>query len=733
VAGSAPHRPRVPPAPADCAILLAACAAFYWKLTFSGQYTWLAGTDIAYQVLPWFQFQAGEWQAGRLPLWDPYHWFGQPLAGQVAPAAAYPLNWILFLLPLNDGWLRHTYLNWYFVLIHAQGAMFAYWLCRDLKRSRPASILGGLVYALGGFMGSIDWPQMLNGAVWSPLVLLFLLRFLRGERPLRSAGIAGAFLGVSLLSGHHQVPTFLALAGAGAAAWRFFAVPARRLETALASLLLVALGALAGGLQMLPAIEYGRHALRWAGAASPVGWSDTVPYTVHSLYSFPPATLLGIVFPLFQTHTSLYAGAAALALAIGAAWRAWPDAAVRACAVGALLALLLCFGQFTFFHGVLYALAPWVEKARNPSMANSLFHVFFAPLVAFGLDAVLAAGDWLRTLARWLAYLGSALGALVGVLVLAAKGPPEAFGSYLLPALAALALAAVLAGFRRGLLTARATAATVVAIALLELSAPLATAFTHIGNEEAIAPLKGLADYDEIARFLGVQPMPARVDADHTVVPQNMGDWLGVETAGGFLASLTRNVFELESHDDRIKALMGVRYRIAKEPLRLDQISLYEDRQGRKILKNPEAMPRAWVVHEAQSAASAAEAREIMRQGADPGKLAPVAGVVDPALTGCASQGAVRLTTLLPGRLEMIADMPCPGLVVVAQTWFPGWVAAVDGVERPVREVFSALQGVEVDRGAHLVELRYRPRSVLAGALMTAAGLLIAGALAWRR
>ncbi len=726
-------RPRIPEALADCAILLAACIAFYWKLTLSGQYTWLAGTDMAYQLLPWFQFQAGEWQAGRLPLWDPYHWFGQPLVGQVASAAAYPLNWILFLLPLNDGWLRHTHLNWYFVLIHAQGAMFAYALCRDLKRSRAASILGGLVYALGGFMGSIDWPQMLNGAVWAPLVLLYLLRFLRGERPVASAGIAGAFLGISLLSGHHQVPTFLALACAGGCAWRFFAAPSRRAQTAVASVMLVAVAALAGGLQMIPAIEYGRHALRWVGAAAPVGWADKVPYTVHSLFSFPPATILGIVFPLFQTHTSLYAGAAALALAIAGVWRAWSDAAVRVCAAGALLVLLICFGQFTSFHGALYAIVPWVEKARNVSMANSVFHVFFTPLAAFGLDAVLSGGDWLRTLARWLAWLGGALGALIAALVLAAKGPPEAFGSYLLPALAAVALAAIVAGWRGGHLTPRAATLVIAGIAFAELSAPLATAFVHIGNAEAVAPLAGLAKYDEIARFLAVQPMPARVDADHTVVPQNMGDWLGVETAGGFLASLTRNVFDLESHDDRIKALMGVRYRFAKEPQRPEQSSLYEDREGRKVLRNPDAMPRAWVVHEAKAVASAGEAREFLRQGADPRKVAPIAGVVDPPLAGCAESGDVRLTALVPGRIEMIATMPCGGIVVVGQTWFPGWVAAVDGEERPVREVFSALPGVVVDRGAHVVELRYRPRSVLIGGLMTLAGIVIAGALAWRR
>src|SRR5205823_710973 len=76
--------------------------------------------------------------------------------------------------------------------------------CRDLKRSRAASLLAGLAFGLGGFVGTNNWPQMLNGAVWAPLVLLFFLRAMRGERPVASSAWSGAFLGIAFLSGHHK-------------------------------------------------------------------------------------------------------------------------------------------------------------------------------------------------------------------------------------------------------------------------------------------------------------------------------------------------------------------------------------------------------------------------------------------------------------------------------------------------------------------------------------------------
>jgi hypothetical protein len=94
-------------------------------------------------VLPWYQFEATEWHQGRFPIWDPHQWGGQSLIGQGQPGVAYPFNWILFLLPLRDGRIPYSHLHWYFVLLHYMGALFCYWLCRDLNRSRTASVIAG--------------------------------------------------------------------------------------------------------------------------------------------------------------------------------------------------------------------------------------------------------------------------------------------------------------------------------------------------------------------------------------------------------------------------------------------------------------------------------------------------------------------------------------------------------------------------------------------------------------
>ncbi len=89
-------------------LLVALVLLFFWKLIFSSQFTFLDSPDLAFQVLPWYQVQALAWNAGEFPLWDPYQWTGQSLLGQMQPGAAFPLNWPLFLAPLDEGYDRLT-------------------------------------------------------------------------------------------------------------------------------------------------------------------------------------------------------------------------------------------------------------------------------------------------------------------------------------------------------------------------------------------------------------------------------------------------------------------------------------------------------------------------------------------------------------------------------------------------------------------------------------------------
>ena len=130
-------------------ILLLIVIGFFWKLTLTNQYSWLESPDLANQVVPWFDFQAQQFHTHHFPMWDPFLFAGQSLIGQAQPGLAYPLNWILFSLPLDHGHINFTTLAWYFVTIHYMAALFCYFRCRDLGRSVIAAVLAGVAFGLG--------------------------------------------------------------------------------------------------------------------------------------------------------------------------------------------------------------------------------------------------------------------------------------------------------------------------------------------------------------------------------------------------------------------------------------------------------------------------------------------------------------------------------------------------------------------------------------------------------
>src|SRR5579871_2825331 len=145
-----PARPRAL-AWAGPLVLLLLIIGFFWKLVLTSQYTWLASFDLADQVAPWLNYAAQQFHSGHFPVWDPFLFGGQSLIGQGQPGLAYPLNWLLFSMPLHRGQISFDVLNWYFLIIHYMAALFCFFLCRDLGRSITGSVLAGLAFALGGY------------------------------------------------------------------------------------------------------------------------------------------------------------------------------------------------------------------------------------------------------------------------------------------------------------------------------------------------------------------------------------------------------------------------------------------------------------------------------------------------------------------------------------------------------------------------------------------------------
>jgi len=115
-------------------------------------------------------------------------------------------------------------------------------------------------------------------------------------------------------------------------------------------------------------------------------------------------------------------------------------------------------------------------------------------------------------------------------------------------------------------------------------------------------------------------------------------------------------------------------------------------------------------------------------------RSAAFAPIYEPVAADPRATTTVEPTQPGPGRWRIRANGAQPALVVVAEAWFPGWEARVDGKRAPVVEADGGFIGVPVDAGPHVVTLEYhRPAAAVAGRLVTGATLLSLAVLAVRR
>jgi membrane protein YfhO len=88
-----------------------------------------------------------------------------------------------------------------------------------------------------------------------------------------------------------------------------------------------------------------------------------------------------------------------------------------------------------------------------------------------------------------------------------------------------------------------------------------------------------------------------------------------------------------------------------------------------------------------------------------------------------AKPAVVRVLQDDPERLTIEVAAGRPGVLVVDDSWAPGWQARLDGEPIPILRTNMMFRGVEVPAGRHEVIMVYRPASLFTGALVSALGL----------
>jgi uncharacterized membrane protein YfhO len=74
--------------------------------------------------------------------------------------------------------------------------------------------------------------------------------------------------------------------------------------------------------------------------------------------------------------------------------------------------------------------------------------------------------------------------------------------------------------------------------------------------------------------------------------------------------------------------------------------------------------------------------------------------------------GVVKIESSGPGRVEAVTTSTADGLLVLHDSYYPGWIAEIDGKAAPILRADILFRAVEVPAGIHRVTFRFAPFSL---------------------
>lgn len=708
----------------------------------------------AYTLYYPLRFHLGDrLRAGEFPLWDPHRFAGLPFAANSQASAWYPPTWLFAL-----GETAVVY-SWILVLSRLGGMLLAYWFLRLLRLHPLASAAGAVIFVFSGFLTA--WGMhitFISSGMWLPLALGGMTLIFR-ERPQFGVPAAAAGLGLAALGGHPQVMIYVWLAAALWAAVLTVGLVldrrkdgARGIGAALLPLTVSVLAAfvLGGGIasiQLLGSLEFGSYTIRGVEV-----------YELLIPAALPARQILTLLIPdrfgnpvdgnglepPNYTEAAMYAGIFTLVLAVVAVWSR-RDRFVWGFLVIGVISLLSAFG--TGFYRLMYEGVPGLDRVRGIGRMVFLFDAALAGLAAIGIDQLI------RRPRRWPVVITS-LGLLFGVVLsVTALNRGAIDPDYLLPRaiLASVLVVAgaviATAGWKR---SARPVLLGLPLLGLIALDLWLFGFRYHPFqrlNElyRPNAPIEYMESSRPRPRFIRlnrywIQVNGALVHELYDVqgydnfIPRRYVDLISLvedqqENAQAF--NVVYNLSEPPLTEDPVLDLLGVRFVLGRTgtdelgpPLRQDGYALFEQRG---------AMPPAFLVHcwtwvpegtaiDHLAGLGTAELRTTAILEPPRGEAAPL-----DRSTGCESGGEVTVETYEPERVVLSADPERDAVLVLTDTWDPGWRATVDGQPATVFRADHALRAIRLRPGEHRIVFTFEPSWLLPGAIVSILSLVVTG------
>jgi hypothetical protein len=709
--------------------------------------------DLISMFYPWRAFAAEAIRKFDLPLWNNHILAGAPFVANGQSAIFYPINFLYYLLPTNAAWSLRL-----FLLVICSGCFTAVFV-EAIGGSVAGSIAAGIVYSMGGFVSAWQGWAHADAAMWLPL-MLFCVHKLASGPSFRRVLLAAVCFSMPVLAGHPETAIHVTVLALAYAILRFLPVTRgdlTRSGKALAGFGLA--GLLAAGIasaQLLPTGE-------WVGGL-----------THRSDLIWPPAhvnQIMGLVSRdnrgnpnsagVSMPESGAYIGMLALLLLfLAPLHRNKRDVLFFAIVIAAGIQLIVGWGPLREL-----AIHTPVIKGLKPTRLWILVDFSCAVLGGLGLS-VLESVQISERRKRAGIYALIGLGISTGIFGMAAlvryTHVHTEWSRSPYASIALLTAAGILLLLRiRSSLSPQQFKLAALALISIDL---LTYTYGYIpfSDPASIFPKAPLLE------FLQRQDTKHyRVASLDNAIGPNWEMMYGLSTPEGYELTLERSQSFLRDFSyfaldgitfradqvgalrDRRLDLMNVKYLITSTQNAADALSSQPGRFSSiytegplRIFENKTVLPRAFLVPASDVQVLTLEddqLLELSNPGFDPARN--VLMFSTPAVYDGRETASVQshLTGFEEGlnKVTLEAEANVPSILVISQTFYPGWNVYVDGQPAGLFRTDYTLTGVALKRGRHHVELRFQPASVRIGmaiSFFTICGVLTTALVGgWRR
>lgn len=696
--------------------------------------------DTLRQLYPWKTFTITMLKEKTLPLWNPYNFSGSPLLANSQSAVLYPLNIIYFILNQPAAWAILVFLQPFLA------SLGTYLFCRSIKMGPRGAFLAGVTYGYSMFMITfLEYNSIGQVALWLPF-LLYALERVNVTLVVFSAGAAA-------LAGHLQIFVYVMLF---AGAYFFVRLRERNKRLSIKTTLFLLFPFAFSAVQLFPTTELIRLSAR-----APQEYA----FLVNKLLLAPYQLALFLSADLFGNPAShnfllkdsypgnaIYIGIIPLLFTL-LALRIWKkNVYTKFFALASVIILILIVRSPV--TELIYRIPLPFFSTASPTNAIFLLSFSLAVLAGLGLEA------WVtKTQKKTKTIIAGATGAFLLLWVASWIDPDIISRKNLLYSTGLFVLSAglLLVGTARKKLKAY-ILFTLVLLAIVdswyffqkfnpfvprELVFPEAKVLTWLTENAGIDRFWGIGNAQIEANF-ATQYGVYSPDGYDPLYPKTYGEFIGAAGDGKL-----RTVFDNRTRSDAVipgsnialldnparkKVLdtLGVRYILdraenanTQKELPPGEFKLLYESDGWKIFENAKSLPRAVMVSDYKIYNDAAEFERMFFDASfDPKKTVLLPQKPDIGLT-TSKPGEATIISYKPNTVVIRTTAESDQLLVLSDTFFPGWKATVDGNSTEILVANWTFRAVVVPKGSHSVTFDYKPASFSMGLKTTMISLLL--------